>query len=141
MIPRAHGPVRQRSSWSRGRAYRSAAALLVLLSLLVGLWLSLRCLALPPDGLTWSVPLPRGGAITVRVWTHDLAFSPAYTTGGLTRQTPGPLRLTIEVQRTAASLRQQLAVLPVPTWPVLMPVAVLALTVLGRWYGRSRRHG
>lgn len=115
---------------TRVREYGYRAAILVLPALLLGLGLWLRSPALPPDRLAWTLPLPLGGAVTVLLWTHDLALSAAYTTGGLTRQTPGPLRLTLEVQRTTAGPYQRLAVLPVPTWPLLIPAALLALAAL-----------
>jgi hypothetical protein len=102
--------------------------------LALGIWLRLP--AVPPQGFSWALPIAPGRQLTFALWTHDLAFSPAYTTGGLTRQRPGPLRLTISFQHRAGSFRQQLAVLKIPAWPLLVGAVLLAVTARWLWVPR-----
>jgi hypothetical protein len=87
----------------------------------------LRAPTLPPDGITWMVPIAPGRELTFTLWTHDLAFSEAYTTGGLTRQQPGPLRMTIWYQNTGAGTRVRLIVLRIQTWPLILGTLMIAM--------------
>ncbi len=104
-----------------------------LLYVLLAASLGRRVPALPPDGLSWTLPLLPGSALECTLWTYDLEFSPAYTTGGLTRQRPGPLRLTIEYQPSPLSVTERLAVVHVPTWPMGLMAALLMLVSIRLW--------
>ncbi|HZB95948.1 MAG TPA: hypothetical protein VE268_08305 [Herpetosiphonaceae bacterium] len=104
-----------------------------LLYLLLAASLARRVPALPPDGLTWTLPIPHGSALEFTLWSYDLEFSPAYTTGGLTRQRPGPLRLTVEYEPGPLSVTQLLAVVPVPTWPMGLMATLLMLAGVRLW--------
>ncbi len=110
-----------------------------LLSLLMTISLWLRPPAMPGDGITWRLPIAPGHALTFTLWTHDLAFSPLYTTGGLTRQRPGPLRLTVRHQNWAVGTREYLMVLRIPTWPLV--VAAIMMTMAGGWLWRGTSSG
>ena len=110
-----------------------------LLYLLLAASLARRVPALPPDGLTWTLPIPHGSALEFTLWSYDLEFSPAYTTGGLTRQQPGPLRLTVEYQPGPLSVTRRLAVVPVPTWPMGLMATLLMLASIWLWPHRWTR--
>jgi hypothetical protein len=110
-----------------------------LLYVLLAASLSLRVPALPPDGLTWTLSIVPGSALELTLWTYDLEFSPAYTTGGLTRQRPGPLRLTIEYQPSPLSVTERLAVVHVPTWPMGLMATLLMLVSIRLWPHRWTR--
>ena len=110
-----------------------------LLYLLLAAGLARRVSALPPDGLTGTLPLLHGSALECTLWTYDLEFSPAYTTGGLTRQRPGPLRLTIEYQPSPLSVTERLAVVHVPTWPMGLMATLLMLASIWLWPHRWTR--
>ena len=103
----------------------------------VSLWL--RVPSLPADGITWALPIAPGREIAFTLWTHDLAFSTAYTTGGLTRQTPGPLRLTVWYQHGPAAKPERLVVLKVSAWPLVIVAAMLAIA--GGWLWRGAKAG
>ncbi len=104
-----------------------------LLYLLLAAGLGRRVSALPPDGITWTLPLLHGSALDFTLWSYDLAFSPAYTTGGLTRQRPGPLRLTVEYRPSPLSVTERLAVVQVPTWPMGLMAILLMLASVRLW--------
>ncbi len=94
----------------------------------------------PADGVDLVAPLAPGHAIEFDLWTHDLEFSPAFTTGGLTRQRPGPLRLTVWYQHVASGTNQRLAVLRMPTWPLMLLAGSAALVSTGLWPRSATRH-
>ena len=100
-----------------------------LLYIVMALSLWLRVPGLPADGITWTLGIPPGRGLTFTLWTHDLAFSNAYMTGGLTRQKPGPLRLTVWYQHPAAGTREQLVVLKISAWPLVMGATLMAILV------------
>ena len=82
------------------------------------------------------VPIGPGRQIGVEFWTHDLAFSASYSTGGLTRQRPGPLRMRVSYQHPAAGTNRHLAVVRVPTSPVVLFGGSMALAAF--WLGLRR---
>jgi hypothetical protein len=92
---------------------------------------------LPRDGLTHVLPLAPGHALGITFWTHDLAFSTAYSTAGLTRQTPGPLRLMVWYRHPATFKLARLLVVHVPAWPPLLAALMLAMTGGWLWFGAS----
>jgi len=104
-----------------------------LLSLVMAVALCLRLPALPPDGVSGTLPLVPGHKLVFTYWTHDLAFSPTVTTGGLTRQTPGPLRITIWYQHPPAAKQERLAVLKVRAWPLVLSSVVMELAAVWLW--------
>ena len=110
-----------------------------LLSLLMAISLWLRPPAIAGDGITWELPIAPGHALTFTLWTHDLACSPLYTTGGLTRQRPGPLRLTVRHENWVAGTREYLMVLRIPTWPLV--AAAIMMAMAGGWLWRSASSG
>ena len=99
----------------------------------VSLWL--RVPSLPGDGISRAVTIAPGRQLSFTLWTHDLAFSPLYTTGGLTRQKPGPLRLTIRHQRFPPGTREQLAVLTISPWPLVIGALLLMMAAAWLWRG------
>lgn len=107
------------------------------LCLLVAACLWLRVPSLPAEGISGSVPIAPGHAILVSVWTHDLAFSPQYTSGGLTRQTPGLLRMSVGYTHPPFATEQRLAVFVVPAWPAALAGAMLVSA--GGWLWRTSR--
>jgi hypothetical protein len=95
--------------------------------------LCLRLPALPPDGISSTLPLVPGHKLVFTYWTHDLAFSHTVTTGGLTRQTPGPLRITIWYLHPPAGQQERLAVLKVRAWPLMLSSVVMELAAVWLW--------
>jgi hypothetical protein len=93
---------------------------------------------LPPDGATSRISLAPGYALILTLWTHDLAFSPQFTTGGLTRQNPGPLRLTIAYRHPPFGKEERVAVLRVRAWPLVVVCVVAGAGVVWSWRVTSR---
>ncbi len=116
---------------SRSRLLPAAGA--ALLALLLAASLAYRAPVLPGDGITLALPVGPGRAIHFTLWTNDLAFSSAYTTAGLTRQRPGPLRLTIAYQHPAAGAPERLVVLKIVAWPFVVVAALLAAATAWLW--------
>jgi hypothetical protein len=119
---------------------RSLALLLTsagLLCLLMAGSLWLRVPSLPADGFTWMLPSARNHGITFTLWTHDLAFSPQVTTGGLTRQTPGPLRLTVWYRHPPGGKQDRLVVIKIPAWPPALAATIMITA--GLWLRPSVR--
>ena len=83
----------------------------------------------PVDGVIFAVPLAPGRAIDMHIWSHDLAFSPKFTTSGLTRQRFGPLRATIWYRDTVTAFNMRLAMVRLPIWPLLLIVTAAAIAV------------
>jgi hypothetical protein len=125
----------------RSRVLPAAACAVGSLALVVAMCLWLRVPPLPPDGVSAAAPLGPGYALVVQVWTYELAFSPQYTSGGLTRQTPGPLRLSIGYTRAPFGVEERLAVLTMSAWPpALLGGILLSLGASGwRQMVRSER--
>ncbi len=118
------------------RLARVLPAIIIPLSTIMALCLWLGVPSLPPDGITTKATLAPGYALVLTLWTHDLAFSPQYTTGGLTRQIPGPLRLTIAYQHPP-SKGERVAVLRIRIWPLVIVCAVAGVGALWSWRAAS----
>lgn len=123
----------------QSRSRRLPVAGAALLSLLLAASLAYRDPVLPGDGITWALPLGPGRAIRFALWTNDFAFSSAYTTAGLTRQRPGPLRLTIAYQHPAARAPERLLVLKIVAWPFVVVAGLLGAATTRFWCARARR--
>ncbi len=72
----------------------------------------------PVDGMSFGVPLAPGRALDVHLWSRDLAFSPTFSTGGLTRQRPGPPRATLWYRDTTTGRTSRLGVVRLLMWPL-----------------------
>ncbi len=121
----------------RSRAAVLLLAGLALLYMLMALSVWLKVPSFPPDGVSSSVPIGPGHTIIFTYWTHDLAFSTKVTTGGLTRQHPGPLRLTIWYKHPPAGKQEHLVVLRIRVWPLMAIAAIAAVASLCLWRGAS----
>ncbi len=96
-----------------------------------GVWVSVS--HWPVEGASIAVPIGPGRQVGVEFWTHDLAFSASYSTGGLTRQQPGPLRVRVSYEHPAAGMHKRLTVLRVPTSPLVLFGGSMALAAF--WLG------
>ena len=104
-----------------------------LLSLLMATSLQLHMPSLPADGITWVLPIAPGHRLMFTLWTHDLAFSPQINTGGLTRQRPGPLRMTVWYKRPVAATYDRLGVVKIPAWPLVFAAAIMLGAGMWTW--------
>ncbi len=95
-------------------------AIVAVVLLLAGLQLGVQAAVQhgPVDGVSFGVPLAPGRALDVHLWSRDLAFSPTFSTGGLTRQRPGPPRATLWYRNTTTGRTTRLGVVRLPTWPL-----------------------
>ena len=131
-ITGAHG-----TAVSRMSAVLLASGACLALLMVLGLWLLARLM--PADGLAWAIVFAPDRQLNLTVWTHDLAFSDAYTTAGLTRQKPGPLRLTVSYQHRTKGPRKQLLVLPIPSWPLCVSAGLLLLAAGNAWWSAASK--
>ena len=118
---------------NRSRIWAGAAGAAALLCALLAGLVRLHITPLPPDGLSMAMPIAPGRALMLTFWTHDLAFSHAFTTAGLTRQRPGPLRLTLALRTPARHGQERLAVWRVPAWPLASAALLFVAAGCGLW--------